>query len=383
MSDMNAPELTASETPVLPAAATAEALLESAADSIENVDAVTEPVAEAVEAVAEAAVEPAAEMVEAIAEPVAEAVETVEAAAEAAEAAAEPAAEVVEAIAEPVAEAVETVEAVAEAAAEPTAEVVEAMAEPVAEAQAPAEPPLEIVQRSMSDLNVGMALGAVVKRIALFGAFCDIGIEKDGLLHISQLGRQEVRNVEDVVHIGQALTVYVMRIDAEQGRIALSLVKPVGMPWDHLRIGGQVTGKIIKMETYGVFLDFGAERPGMIHVSELANGYVKSPSDVVQMGDTLTAQIIKIDRKKKRIDLSVKALTEQEEKQAARAVREEQQDEVVPTAMELAMRLAMKSEEEDFGKRSKKGRKDDRRDRRRGNDDYEEIFDRTIRGHRG
>jgi predicted RNA-binding protein with RPS1 domain len=297
-----------------------------------------------------------------------------------AEATEAPIAEVVEAATEVATEApvAEVVEAATEVATEaPIAEVVEAVAEPV-------EPPLAIEHRSMSDLVVGMALGAVVKRITLYGAFCDIGTGKDGLLHISQLGLPDVRNVEDVLRAGQALTVYVMRIDAEQGRIALSLVKPVGAPWDQLRVGGQVTGKIIKMETYGVFLEFGAERPGMIHVSELANGYVKSPEDVVQMGDTLTAQIIKIDRKKKRIDLSVKALSEQEERQAARAMREEQQEEAVPTAMELALRLAMKQDDDDFGKRgAKKGRKEDRRDRRRDRDDYEDIFDRTIRGHRG
>jgi small subunit ribosomal protein S1 len=233
---------------------------------------------------------------------------------------------------------------------------------------------------SMDELAVGMEVAGMVKRIALFGAFVDIGVGKDALLHISQLGNPDVRNVEDVVAVGQALNVFILKVDREQGRIAVSMVKPIGVPWEQLRIGAQVTGNIIKVESYGVFLEFGAERPGMIHVSELADGYVKSPSDVVQMGQEVTAQIIKLDRKKKRIDLSVKALSQQEEKQAAKFAREEQQEEYVPTAMELALRSAMKSDDEFKRGSSKRDRRDDRRERRER--DREDFFERTIRGHR-
>lgn len=233
---------------------------------------------------------------------------------------------------------------------------------------------------SIDELAIGMEVAGTVKRIALFGAFVDIGVGKDALLHISQLGNPDVRNVEDVVTVGQALNVFILKVDREQGRIAVSMVKPIGVPWEQLRIGSQVTGNIIKVESYGVFLEFGAERPGMIHVSELADGYVKSPSDVVQMGQEVTAQIIKLDRKKKRIDLSVKALSQQEEKQAAKFAREEQQDEYVPTAMELALRSAMKSDDEFKRSSSKRDRRDDRRERRER--DREDFFERTIRGHR-
>jgi ribosomal protein S1 len=251
----------------------------------------------------------------------------------------------------------------------------------------------EDAPRTIDDLRVGMALTGTVKRIELYGAFVDIGIGIDGLLHISQLGRQNVRNVEDVVKVGETVTVYVLKLDPANRRIALSLEQPPAMPWDDLTVGKVVTGKVIRMEKYGVFVDIGAERPGMIHVSELAAGYVQQPSDVVKVGDEVQAQIIKINPKQKRIDLSIKKL--QESAQPERTSRqgrqqteqiEEETDERAPTAMEFALRRAMDDSNYDYeaplpikadGKRNKRDKRDrrDRRDR-----DYEDIYERTLRG---
>ncbi|MEP7291371.1 MAG: S1 RNA-binding domain-containing protein, partial [Chloroflexota bacterium] len=163
---------------------------------------------------------------------------------------------------------------------------------------------------SMDELESGMALTGRIKRIELFGAFVDVGVGHDGLLHISQLGRPNVRNVEDVVKVGEEVTVYVLRVEKETGRIALSLEQPPAVSWDTIQEGGVVTGKVVRLEKFGVFVDIGAERPGMIHVSELASGYVNSPSDVVKVGDEVQARIIKVNKKKHRIDLSLKAMEE-------------------------------------------------------------------------
>jgi small subunit ribosomal protein S1 len=283
--------------------------------------------------------------------------------------------------------AAEPVAAVEEAAASETPAVAEAAAaEPVAEVAAPVEvapveePRVLSTPKSIGEVVAGMELSGKVKRIELFGAFVDIGVGKDGLLHISQLGKPDVRNVEDVVQAGQTLDVFVLKVDQEQGRIALSLTKPVGMPWDSMRQGMEVTGTIIKVETYGVFVDFGAERPGMVHVSELASGYVKSPADVVKMGDTVTAQIIKLDKRKKRIDLSVKAMTEKEEVASRQELRDEPQ-EALPTAMELALRRAMNTDDE-FDRGSKRERDRGERRARKYEREREDFYDRTLRGHR-
>lgn len=243
---------------------------------------------------------------------------------------------------------------------------------------------------SIAELETGMELQGTVKRIELFGAFVDIGVGHDGLLHISQLGRPNVRNVEDVVKPGETITVYVLRVEPDTGRIALSLVKPPAMPWDDLKEGSTVKGTVVRLEKFGVFVDIGAERPGMIHVSELASGYVNSPSDVVKVGDEVTAQVIKVNKKKRRIDLSLKAL-EQAEIAAAKAealAAEPEADEYQPTAMELALRRAMEANGETYEPapkpstgRNKRERRADKRERRR--DQMEDIFERTLRNHRG
>lgn len=242
---------------------------------------------------------------------------------------------------------------------------------------------------SLEQVSPGMELQGTVKRIELYGAFVDVGLGLDGLLHISQLGRPNVRNVEDVVQAGQSVTVYVLRADKEARRLALSLERPPAVSWDSLQVGQTVRGKVAKIENYGAFIDIGAERLAMIHVSELAAGFVKSPSDVVKVDDEVEAQIIKVDARKKRIDLSIKALQQQDERAATKAARqqaqaEEEEQGSVPTALELALRRAMEESGQPMPS-SKGGRRDDRRggkrDRRdRSSRDLEDIFERTLRG---
>lgn len=190
---------------------------------------------------------------------------------------------------------------------------------------------------SLEELVPRMELRGKVKRVELFGAFVDIGVGQDALLHISQLGQQNVRNVEDVVKEGDEITVYVLRVDPAERRVAVSLVKPPAISWDELKENSIVSGTVVRVENFGVFVDIGAERPGMVHVSELASGFVKSPSDVVKVGDRVQARVIKVNRKKRQIDLSMKALEVEEVADSG----DEESEDSVPTAMELALRRAM------------------------------------------
>jgi len=226
---------------------------------------------------------------------------------------------------------------------------------------------------TVNELKTGMELRGTVKKIELYGAFVDIGVGQDALLHISQLGKANVRNVEDVVKEGEEVTVYVLRVDKSAGRVALSLTKPPEVTWDDLKEGMIVTGNVVRVENYGVFVDIGAERPGMVHVSELASGYVNSPSDVVKVGDEVQARIMKINRKKRQIDMSVKAA------EAPVEVVEEGGEENVPTAMELALRQAMAGSELEAprGKNSKRDK------RGKHSQEQEDILARTLRQQSG
>jgi transcriptional accessory protein Tex/SPT6 len=228
------------------------------------------------------------------------------------------------------------------------------------------------VPTSVSELLPKMELKGTVKRIELYGAFVDIGVGQDALLHISQLGAANVRNVGDVVKEGDEITVYVMKVDAAQGKVALTLVKPPDFSWDDLKEGATVQGKVVRVEGFGVFVDIGAERPGMIHVSELSDNYVSSPSDVVKIGDVVQARIIKINRKKRQIDMSMKTAVEIIE------IEPEEEDANIPTAMELALRQAM-TEEKGSVRNRRENRNRDRRDRMMR--EQEDIIARTLKNH--
>jgi small subunit ribosomal protein S1 len=224
---------------------------------------------------------------------------------------------------------------------------------------------------SVSELVPKMELKGTVKRIELYGAFVDIGVGQDALLHISQLGKPNVRNVEDVVKTGDEITVYVLKVDPTANRVALSLVKPPDFTWDDLKEGQIINGKVVRVESYGLFVDIGAERPGMIHVSELSDNYVGSPSDIAKVGDVVQARVIKINRKKRQIDMSLKQAEERVEQV------EEAEDDKLPTAMEMALRQAMEGKEASRARRENR----DRERREKLMREREEIMERTLRNH--
>jgi len=225
---------------------------------------------------------------------------------------------------------------------------------------------------TINDLSTGMKLEGKVKAIQIYGAFVDIGIGQDALLHISQLGQSNVRNVEDVVKVGETITVYVLKIDTDANRVALSMEPTPSVTWDDLKQGQKVNGTVVRIENFGVFVDVGAERPGMVHVSELADGYVKTPSDVVSVGQEVEVRILKVNRKKRQIDLTMK---EQQEDYSAELLEDQEE---LPTAMEMAFRRAQRAMDGDGGA---SGGDNSKKQSERKKREQEDIIARTLRGH--
>src|SRR4030095_6990269 len=149
-------------------------------------------------------------------------------------------------------------------------------------------------------------LSGKVLKTTLAGALVDIGQSLPGVIHISQLSKDAVNKVEDVVKEGQIVDAWVRRV--KKDRIELTMIQPLALEWKEIEPDMVVKGKVVRLEPYGAFVDIGAERPGMVHVSELAHGYVKTPNEIVKEGDEVEAKVLEVNRKKKQIKLSMKAL---------------------------------------------------------------------------
>src|SRR5512133_194795 len=159
---------------------------------------------------------------------------------------------------------------------------------------------------STATLEPKTKLSGKVLKTTLAGALVDVGQPIPGVIHISQLSNDPVNKVEDVVKEGQMIDVWVRRV--KKDRIELTMIEPLALEWKEIEPDMIVKGKVVRLEPYGAFVDIGAERPGMVDVSELAHGYVKTPSEIVKEGDEVEAKVLDVNRKKKQIKLSMKAL---------------------------------------------------------------------------
>jgi len=205
-------------------------------------------------------------------------------------------------------------------------------------------------------------LSGKVLKTTLAGALIDVGQQIPGVIHISQLSKDAINKVDDVVKEGQTVDVWVRRV--KKDRIELTMIEPLALEWKEIEPEMVVKGKVVRLETYGAFVDIGAERPGMVHVSELAHGYVKTPGEIVKEGDEIEAKVLDVNRKKKQIKLSMKALEPEVEefkpakkenkkgprhgskKEAAESVEPEEPKEPELTAMQIAWQEALNKADE-------------------------------------
>ncbi|MBN1201447.1 MAG: S1 RNA-binding domain-containing protein [Anaerolineae bacterium] len=226
---------------------------------------------------------------------------------------------------------------------------------------------------TIDEIAPKMQLQGTITKIELYGALVDIGVGRPGLLHISQLSEKHVKNVTDVLNEGDQVTVWVREVDRKKGRISLTMLKPPAVTWNDIATNNVYTGKVVRVEKFGAFVDIGAERPGLVHVSELTAGYVGDPSEVVNVNDEVEVKVIGVNRRKKQIDLSVRALEE------PAVVEQEEEQEEMPTAMELALRQALEDSDIQMPKRARGGKRRKKSKKRR--TDREDIFARTLQQH--
>lgn len=189
----------------------------------------------------------------------------------------------------------------------------------------------------LEELKPKMRLAGTVKKIELFGAFIDVGVGRDGLVHISALRPERVNNVSDVVKEGEPVTVWVRKVDPANGRLDLTMIEPLAVEWNELKAGQVYPGKVTKTEKFGAFVDIGAERPGLVHISEMATYRVDDVSEAVKPGNEVRVKVLAVDPRKKQIKLSIKAVELAEMAQEPEEVEETGEE---LTAMQAAFRKA-------------------------------------------
>jgi small subunit ribosomal protein S1 len=166
-------------------------------------------------------------------------------------------------------------------------------------------------ERLLDSLKIGDIVPGRVTGIRDFGVFVDIG-GADGLIHVSELAWHRIPHPSDILSIGDQINVYVLELDREQQRIALSLARTVPDPWrsveDTYEIGQIVEGTVNNVVDFGAFvvLDDGIE--GLLHVTEMGDGTLTEPHSFIQRGDHITLQIVRIEAAEKRIGFTQKGL---------------------------------------------------------------------------
>jgi len=192
---------------------------------------------------------------------------------------------------------------------------------------------------ALADLKRGSKLTGQVTKVELAGAFVDVGAECEGLIHISRLKRGHVNRVEDAIKAGDQVEVWVETSDPNTKRLELTMIRPVTVKWGDIKSGARFSGQVVRLEKFGAFIDIGSERPGLLHVSEMQDEYVADPSEIVTVGDTVEVTILDVDRSKRQFRLSMK--------QTVYEIEEDEVEEEIPTAMEIALREAMEEPEKE------------------------------------
>jgi small subunit ribosomal protein S1 len=176
----------------------------------------------------------------------------------------------------------------------------------------------EEIQKKMEFLK-GLSEGDVcdgrVTRLVDFGAFVDIGGCVDGLIHLSELAWARILHPKEILETGQEVKVYILGVDVEKQRVALSLKRLQNEPWDNVfeyyQINQIVDAVITKLTDFGAFARIDARIEGLIHISEITDKNITHPNQVIKEGDKIKIRIINIDPERRRMGLSIKQVEEQ------------------------------------------------------------------------
>lgn len=165
----------------------------------------------------------------------------------------------------------------------------------------------------MDELIAGEVVEGTVARLTNFGAFVDLG-GVDGLVHISQIAHEHVKNPGDVLTIGQKVNVKILSVDKENGRVSLSIKDTLAGPWDAIAenapAGSVLTGTVKRLTSFGAFVEVFPGVEGLVHISQISHQHIATPHEVLQEGQEIQVKVLEVKPEEQRLSLSIKALEE-------------------------------------------------------------------------
>ncbi|MCU9613721.1 30S ribosomal protein S1 [Caldibacillus lycopersici] len=168
----------------------------------------------------------------------------------------------------------------------------------------------------LANLKAGQIVEGTVQRVTNFGAFVDLG-GVDGLVHISQLSYEHVNHPNEVVAVGDKVTVKVLSVDTDSERVSLSIKDTLPGPWtnisEKLTVGAVMEGTVRRLVSFGAFVEVLPGIEGLVHISQISNKHINTPHEVLKEGQTVQVKVLEVNEAEKRISLSMKELEESEE----------------------------------------------------------------------
>jgi len=168
----------------------------------------------------------------------------------------------------------------------------------------------ECKTKLLAEIEPGQIRKGVVKNIAEFGAFVDLG-GIDGLLHVTDMSWGRIANPRELVHLDQPIEVYIISVDRDKEKIALGLKQKTPSPWANVEakypVGSRHTGEVVNVMSYGAFVKLEPGIEGLVHISEMSwTKRINHPSEMVHSGDPLEVQVLNINKEKQEISLGIK-----------------------------------------------------------------------------
>jgi small subunit ribosomal protein S1 len=164
----------------------------------------------------------------------------------------------------------------------------------------------------------GTVIEGKIKNITDFGLFIGIDEGIDGLVHISDISWiKRIRHPSELYKKGQEIQAKVLHIDKDQERFSLGVKQLEVDPWEEIPkkypTGSVVNGVITNVTDFGIFVEVEEGVEGLVHVSEVSKEKIKTPVGMYKVGDTISAKVINVAKKERRIGLSIRRAKKEED----------------------------------------------------------------------